>query len=57
METLREMEAAKPLILRAGDGDLTRDVQGRKSLSVMPERLLGPPWVQLGSRDDAIPES
>jgi len=43
--------------LKAGDGDRTRDVQGRKSLSVMPKHLLGPPWVQLGSRDDAIPGS
>jgi len=26
--------------LRAGDGDRTRDVQGRKSLAVTPKRLL-----------------
>lgn len=47
----------RPLRPRSGAQAMRTDVQGRKSLSVMPKRLLGPQWVQLGSRDDAIPGS
>ncbi len=42
------------LMYRAGDGDRTRDVQGRKSLSITPNSPLCTPRVQYGSRDDAI---
>jgi hypothetical protein len=42
------------LIYRAGDEDRTRDVQGRKSLSVTTKHPLGMRWFQLGSPDDAI---
>jgi hypothetical protein len=48
---------SKALDLRAGDGDRTRDVQGRKSLSVTPKLPFGTSWVQRGSQDDAILES
>src|SRR5262249_54955013 len=42
------------LELRAGDRDRTDDVQGRKSLSITPNRPFCTPRVQYGSRDDAI---
>jgi hypothetical protein len=50
----RNRNKAKLLNLRAGDRDRTGDVQGRKSHSVTPKRPFGTPWVQSGSRDDAI---
>jgi hypothetical protein len=53
-------EGCNLLKIRAGDGDRTRDVQGRKSLdvetpfSVTAKRPFGTPWVQPCIRDDAI---